>query len=237
MQKSSPPRKTVWIALAVVIIAVVVSGSATVGLYASRLTNTPGNTNGISPVAQQMTISQAVQAFKNYLGSLQNSNIALHEVEEYQYNFYASYYEKNTGTFAFQMLIWKQGSGYMMGMMNYAGSTGVAVPEMGPNMMWNTKYGMMNGGMMGGGMMGSYSHGASGPMTITTDQASTIAQQYLDKGLPIKTAGDADTFYGYYNIDVMSNGSPFGMLSVNGYTGQVWYHSWHGTYVQTVTID
>ena len=23
-----------------------------------------------------------------------------------------------------------------------------------------------------------------------------------------------------------------GMLSVNGYTGQVWYHTWHGPFVQ-----
>jgi len=22
------------------------------------------------------------------------------------------------------------------------------------------------------------------------------------------------------------------MVSVNGYTGQVWYHSWHGTFIQ-----
>src|SRR5207245_8815243 len=130
MQNSSPSRKTVWIASAVVIMAVVVSGALAAGLYASRLTNTPGNTNGTSPAAQQMTMSQAVQTFKNYLGSLQNSNILLHEVEEYQYNFYASYYEKNTGTFAFQMLIWKQGSAYMFGMMSYSGATAAAVPEL-----------------------------------------------------------------------------------------------------------
>jgi hypothetical protein len=23
-----------------------------------------------------------------------------------------------------------------------------------------------------------------------------------------------------------------GMLSVNGYTGQIWYHTWHGAFVQ-----
>jgi hypothetical protein len=22
------------------------------------------------------------------------------------------------------------------------------------------------------------------------------------------------------------------MLSVNGYTGQVWYHTWHGSFIQ-----
>jgi hypothetical protein len=118
---------------------------------------------------------------------------------------------------------------------------GVVVPEPGPNMMWNIKYGMMNGGMMGGmmggGMMGTYPQGTSTNMSISRDQANAIAQQYLDSNLPGKTAGDVDTFYGYYTVDVLLNGTTFGMLSVNGYTGQVWYHTWHGTYIQTVTIS
>lgn len=49
--------------------------------------------------------------------------------------------------------------------------------------------------------------------------------------------GDVDRFYGYYNVDVLSNGKTFDMLSVNGYTSQVWHHSWHGTYIQTVTVS
>lgn len=235
--------------VAVVIIAVIASGGVAAGLYASRLPNTTGNgVNGTNPAAQQMTMSQAVQIFKNYLGSLQSSNIALHEVEQYQYNFYASYYEKNTGTFAFQMLIWKSGSSYMMGMMGYTGGTGIVVPEMGPNLMWNTKYhlvgGMMSGGttgygmMGGGGMMGNnYGQTASTPMTVTGVQAKTLAQQYLNNTIPGKTAGDVDTYYGYYNVDVLLNESTFGMLSVNGYTGQIWYHSWHGVFIQTVTVS
>ncbi len=68
------------------------------------------------------------------------------------------------------------------------------------------------------------------------DQARAKAQQYLDSNFPAKTAGDADSYYGYYNIDVLLNGSTYGMLSVNGYTGQVWYHTWHGAYIQTGTL-
>ena len=238
--KSSSPR-TVWIILSLVILAIVVSGSVAVGLYASRIGTGQNGANSTSPANQQVSMSQAVQIFKNYLGSIQNTNIALHEVEEYQYNFYAAYYEKDTGNFAFQMVIWKTGTTYMMGMMGYTGATGIAVPEMGPNMMWNTKYhvtnGMMGWNMMGGnGMMGS-GQGSSTPMTVTSTQAKTFAQQYLNNTLPGKIAGDADTFYGYYNIDVLTDGLPYGMLSVNGFTGQVWYHTWHGTYMETVTIS
>ena len=179
---------------------------------------------------QTITIDSAVQLFKDYLTRLQNPNLALHEVEEYQNNFYASYLEASTGIFAFQMLIWKPGSFWTGGMMGNGMMSGLVMPEPGPNVMWNTKYGVM------GGMMGIYRQVSAYNMTVTRDEAKTIAQQYLDSSFSGTSAGDVDTFYGYYNVDVLSGGKTFGMLSVNGYSGQVWYHSWHGAYVQTVTV-
>ena len=180
--------------------------------------------------SQTINIDSAVQLFKDYLTRLQNPNLALHEVEEYQNNFYASYIEVSTGVFAFQMLIWKPGSFWTGSMMGNGMMSGIVMPEPGPNMMWNTKYGVM------GGMMGVYKQLSTNNMTVTPDAAKGIAQQYLDGRFSGTSAGDVDTYYGYYNIDVLSSGKPFGMLSVNGYTGQVWYHSWHGTYIQTVSI-
>jgi hypothetical protein len=186
---------------------------------------------GVHAQSQTITIDNAVQLFKGYLTTLGNPNLALHEVEEYKNNFYATYYEKSTGIFAFQMLIWKPGSPWTGGMMGNGMMSGIVMPESGPNMMWNTKYGVM------GGMMGIYRQTPTSNMTVTPEQAKAIAQQYLDSNFSGTSAGDVDTFYGYYNVDVLSNGNTFGMLSVNGYNGQVWYHSWHGTYIQTVTIS
>jgi len=126
-------------------------------------------------------------------------------------------------------------------------------PEFGPNMMWNLKYGMMAGydgnsmmdgfGMMGrrfGGMMGGY--GRSGSeleagdipnMNVSSDQAVQYAQKYLDKYLSGAEADDhADPFYGYYTLHVLRDGEVEGMLSVNGYTGQVFLHSWHGEFIE-----
>jgi hypothetical protein len=185
---------------------------------------------GVHSQSQTITIDAAVQLFKDYLTSLRNPDLALHEVEEYQNNFYATYYEKSTGIFAFQMLIWKPGSTWTGGMMGNGMMSGVVMPEPGPNVMWNTKYGVM------GGMMGVYRQTPTS-MTVTPEQAKAIAQRYLDSSFSGTTAGDVDTFYGYYNVDVLKAGNPFGMLSINGYNGQVWYHSWHGTYVQTVTVS
>jgi hypothetical protein len=94
--------------------------------------------------------------------------------------------------------------------------------------------------MMGGGrgMMGNYSSNAaladvSAMLTVTSAQALQAAQQYLDSAMPgTKTAADADPFYGYYTIDILRDGKTVGMLSVNGFSAQVFLHTWHGTFIE-----
>ena len=164
-----------------------------------------------------ITIDAAVAIAQRYSASLGNPDLAVDEVEEYTQNFYVLFYEKSTGNGAFEMLIDKY--------------TGGIYPEMGPNMMWNTKYGMMSGGMMGL-VRGT----PTTAMPIKVDQAKANAQQYLDASLAGTTVGDVTIFYGYYHVDVLLSGKTYGMLSVNGYTGQVWYHNWHGTFVQKVEL-
>jgi len=36
---------------------------------------------------------------------------------------------------------------------------------------------------------------------------------------------------------VEQDGKVIGMLSVNGTSGQVWYHTWHGAFVQEQAWD
>jgi hypothetical protein len=150
------------------------------------------------------------------LTSLNNPDLAIEEVEEYTQNFYVLYYEKSTGFGAFEMLIDK-----------YSGSI---YPEMGPNRMWNTKYGMHSG------TLGLSTGAPSTTMTVTAEQAKINAQQFLNAYIPGTTVGDSTTFYGYYHIDVLLSGNTYGMLSVSGYTGQVWYHDWHGNFIQKVEL-
>lgn len=38
-------------------------------------------------------------------------------------------------------------------------------------------------------------------------------------------------FYGYYTLDLLRDGKLAGLLSVNGYTAQVWHHAWHGDFL------
>jgi len=187
-----------------------------------------GKANG-----QRLTADQVQKRVTEYLGSYDNSaDLKLAEVMEFQDNFYAKIQEKSTGINAFELLI-----------DPYSGNVW---PEFGPNMMWNTKYGMMAQG--GWGMMRDMMRGfdwngptssQSADMTVTPEQAVKYAQDYLDKEKNGLTAEEEpNAFYGYYTIDTLDkDGKPAGMLSVNGYTGRVWYHTWHGQFKDEMEME
>jgi hypothetical protein len=137
---------------------------------------------------------------------------------EFEENFYAEVEEESTGIHAFELLVNRY--------------TAAVYPEPGPNMMWNTEYGHMADGHMGGMMGRGTGYAPSGEATVTPAQALQYAQQYLDEAMPGATVSDeADAFYGYYTIHVLRDGAVSGMLSVNSYTGNVWYHNWHGDFI------
>jgi hypothetical protein len=157
-------------------------------------------------------MDQAQTIAEGYLARSGNPDLQIEEIMEFQYNFYVEFSEKSSGIHAFEALIEPY--------------TGDMYPEPGPNMMWNTKYGMMSGMMWG-------APNVSASMTVTPDQARQNAQDFLGGYLAgSKTADTPDRFYGYYTIHVLLDGQIYGMLSVNGFTGQVWYHSWHGMFLQ-----
>ncbi len=169
--------------------------------------------------SRAMSMERADSIADKYLESLNDPDLAIGEIMEFEYNFYIVYYEKSTGIGAFEMLIDKE--------------TGRIFPEYGPNMMWNTKYG--HGGMMGGsgGMMGGFTQFPSGD-DVGEEEALQIAQGFLDEVYPGSEADDPHPFYGYYTIHTIKDGEIFGMLSVNTYDGAVWYHNWHGEYIQSL---
>ncbi|MFK4106321.1 hypothetical protein ACI2L1_40985 [Streptomyces sp. NPDC019531] len=91
--------------------------------------------------------------------------------------------------------------------------------EYGPAMMWNTDYGMH--------------YGSDRTARISAAQAQGIARQWLRDHGGTLSAGEAESYPGYYTLHTMQSGKITGMLSVNSSTGQVWYHTWHGTYIAT----
>ncbi len=164
-----------------------------------------GGWGGNNPSGEQITIDEAAEAVERYL-SAYGQDLALAEVMEFTWNFYAEVEEETTGIHAMELLIDKY--------------TGQVYPEFGPNMMWNTKY----------GMMGS-SYAVTAEMSVTPERAKALAQLFLDANLPGATVGETDTFYGYYTLHTLQDGQIEGMLSVNGYKGGGWYHDWHGPFI------
>ena len=82
--------------------------------------------------------------------------------------------------------------------------------------------------------MGGTTESALSPdMPVDEAQAIELAQKYLDTVRPGTTADEeADAFYGYYTLHILRNGETVGMLSVNGFSRQVFLHTWHGDFVQ-----
>ncbi len=146
-----------------------------------------------------------------------SSDLSIEEIMEFSNNFYVRVEERSTGINAFELLVDR--------------FTGRVMSEPGPNMMWNIKYGMMSG------MMGRSRGTATADMPVTAQNASRYAQEWLDLNNPGAKVEDPYTFYGYYTVDVSKDRSTYGMLSVNGYTGSVWYHTWHGKFIETVEYD
>ncbi len=185
-----------------------------------------GGLSNVKPIS----VEDARGAVGAYLDALGNDDLAIKEIMIFDNGAYVIVEEKSTGIGAFELLV---------------DPVGLSVfPEYGPNMMWNLKYGMMSGanssgsGMMDGMMRGWYGNNVQVPdvstdMPVSGAEAAQTAQKYLDNYLPgVKVSDEVNAFYGYYTIDVERDGKIIGMLSVNGYTKQVFLHTWHGNFIE-----
>ena len=162
-----------------------------------------------STVAVDM--EQVKEMALQYVAKL-GTDYRIEEIMEFSNNFYIMVQEENTGINAFELLIDRD--------------TGRLSFEPGPNIMWNQKY----------GHMGRIDNPTTS-MPIESQEASQYAQRWLDRYFPGASVEEVNIFYGYYTMDVAKNGRIFGMLSVNGFSGEVWYHSWHGEFIRMEEHD
>jgi len=167
----------------------------------------------LSGEGEMLTLAEAQAASEDYVASLGYANLEIVDLMEFERNFYAIARETASGIGAMELLVNKW--------------TGAVGPEMGPNMMWNTKYGMhQRGGMMG-------IRTTIRENTLSETEARTFAEAWLDTYRPgVTVEAHADPFYGYYTFHTLADDTIEGMLSVHGNTGQVWYHTWHGQFIQ-----
>lgn len=161
---------------------------------------------------KNISFDEVKSSVEKYLNDTGLQNVKIKEIMEFSNNFYIETVEQKTGFGAMELLFDK--------------TSGAIFPEYGPNMMWNQKYGMMHS------IIGSNQF--ENNMKIDEAKAIKIANNYLAKISQNEFAvGEMPKFYGYYTIDTVNkDGTVVGMLSVNGFTGQVWYHNWHGTFIE-----
>lgn len=162
-----------------------------------------------------LSIEQAEEAVLDYIDDFKSDEeLHIREIMIFDNHAYAIVEEEDTGIAAFEVLV--------------DPTTLRISPEMGPNMMWNLKYSHMRGW----GADRNYSENIA-EMPISEEEAIQIANDYLESnGSGMLAEGHPDRFYGYYTIHTIKNGEISGMLSVNGYDGDIFLHTWHGEFIE-----
>jgi hypothetical protein len=166
--------------------------------------------------AKPLSDAKAYKSLGDYAARY-GTNIKLKDIMTFSENVYA------------QVVDAKTGAGY--GEILFDRYSGTVQPEPGPNMMWNTRYGMGWGGSsMGRGMMGRTT--ATPVQNVRYDEAAAqkLATQFLSGYLPNTKLHEGQAFPGYYTYDYGRNEIE-GMLSVNAFTGEIWIHTWHGSFI------
>lgn len=181
--------------------------------------------------AEPLDLAEAQEAVNQYLSQTGLEGLTSGEIMIFENHAYAVIQEEAGGMGAFEVLIDPISKDVF--------------PEPGPNMMWNLKYDLHDhrpgeGPMMGGNLSPvypevnpEYAEQTSLSMPISAEEAREYAADYLGETQPDwELSHHLTTFYGYYTIDLEKEGEITGMLSVNGYTGRVFYHHWHGAFVE-----
>lgn len=160
-----------------------------------------------SASTERISLDDAFTKAQAYVSTL-GTNLEIAEIMEFQNNFYVVVTETDSGRGAMELIV----DAY----------NGNVSRERGAGMMWNLKYGGM-------GMMASQT---ATDNILTLEEARTVAQQALEDSSSTAVLSEGGySFYGYYTFDYSIDGQTAGMLSINGLTGQVLYHNWHGTFI------
>ena len=230
------------------------------GMMNSGMMGGYGALYGVEP----LSVDETRQAVESYLSSFDNQDLVIEEIMTFDNNAYAIIVEESTGVGAFELLVdpvtkavFPEYGPNMMwnlkyGMMSEFGGYGM----MGPGMMMgggSTSGGMMDGSNSNGEMDGSGSEdmmdnsgfsntaqipNVSADMSVSAEDAVQVAQSYLDTYYPgVDVSDEITAFYGYYTLDIERDGKIIGMLSVNGFTRQIFPHTWHGEFIEMVEAD
>ncbi len=153
----------------------------------------------LSPIETASEARTAIQAFINS----SNSSLQISELWEYGTVFKAELSD-TSGVKAFDLIADK--------------FTGAVMPEMGMSMMLNASYGRS--------MYKTSNFGKN--LTVTPDQATSVAQGFVNQNGLGYILGTPETYPGYYKFHTTLDGKDgkFGMdIMVNGYNSEIWMNT------------
>jgi hypothetical protein len=180
----------------------------------STVSNAGMHSSVHAPNAQPIPVEDAVRRAEFY-SVRYGAGVKLGDVMVFGENIYVQVLEARTGAGLTELLVDRY--------------SGVVLPEPGPNHLWNTRF-APGRGMMGNGGMTTPTPRAAAPVRYAQTAAQRLAETFLSTYLPGAKVMEAQGFPGYYTFDYGRRDLE-GMLSVNGYTGEVWVHTWHGPFV------
>ena len=168
------------------------------GMISGMMGNTMayGYLDNLTPVTTPEEARTAIQEFID----LANSDLNISELWEYGSVYKAELSDTN-GAKAFDLIVDKL--------------TGAVSPEMGMAMMLNASYGR--------GLYRMTSFETS--LTLAPQQATDLAQTFVDKNALGYALGTPETYPGYYKFHTTTL-TGFGMdIMVNGYNGRIWMNT------------
>lgn len=151
---------------------------------------------------------QAVAIAKAYAQKV-NQDLVVSQIHEFSNVYEAEFKEGKTGVKTYEIMVTKNG--------------GQIIAGMGSDSMWNTKYGHMN-------------WGNNGSVTVSEEQATNNAQEFVTKMGQGYSIGKPELAPGYYEFMVQKDGKNYTELDVNGYTGQVWLQNWQGPIIKSIDV-
>jgi hypothetical protein len=173
-----------------------------------------------APSARPISQDEARRRAQGFVGRY-GAQVKIRDFMVFAENYYAQVVDATSGAGLAEVLVDRY--------------TGIVQPEPGPDMLWNTRFGMQ-GGQSGNGMMGGINQGRqvpSAPVRYTQAAARKLADTFVAGYLPGGKVLEGLPFPGYYTFDY-GRKTTEGMLSVNAFTGEVWVHGWHGVYLGEV---
>lgn len=73
---------------------------------------------------------------------------------------------------------------------------------------------------------------------ISPEESYNIVMDYiLNIDSELKVNPNYIEFYGYFKYYIEMNDVIVGVVSVNGFSGQVWYQNWNGSFKELILID